>query len=778
MKTRNHMLKKWTAFMLATVLCLLAASGAMAAGANRSLMHFAQSQDYMDDYITAAMEATGGIWVFTSGSKTKAYFFPNGEGEPVEGVVSENDYNSEPQEDGSYVYESPVGYFAWKGNVYQLLTKQINRENMTDIEGGITRKLVAEDGKITVTDSDLPLLDWTDMIQEDGSWKYSRYLSKLIVIGDRLVGTTYDDNGNSVLMSFDLTRGFSQEIEMSTPDNTAVGAFGENAVLMNRYEWNEKTICHVSSFDLDSENEEEITSITLDGGMPGAMCADVANNVLYYVYNGEVWAAPGMDMTAAIAVNDCPLAYDSNIQLLEDGNLLLYGQNTVVIRGTDPTQRADYALVVQDSGYVSAMREAMYTFSDSTGVPVIIRQTDATDTILQSMMNRDDQVDIYTLPVESSAFDALRNRGFLADLSGNEQLTADVQRMNPFAQSVAIRDGKLVAVPMSAYGNAMGYRTEVLKMLGEGETLPATWNEFFDWVESLPAKMEGKSLSAFSVWTTKWEFRYTILMRIMEQYQAYISQGDREYAFNTPLLRGLLERLAAVDLDALGLRNGEEGEEGGMWSEDDYKETLLETYAATTIETYNEGLVPLTLSLEDGAEPILPVNMTVAFVNPYSQHPEEAAAFLAETVKNLDTSNRYTLFSDTREPIRYQDYEEYKKNLQQWLEDARKSLEEAVNEEDKAAYQETVEGYEKTLAEIDDTYYMISPKSIEAYQNRVPYIQVLSYDLGSTMMSGNGNDYNDGYYQLVDNFANGQVTAEELLTTIDRKIQMMLLEGN
>ena len=51
---------------------------------------------------------------------------------------------------------------------------------------------------------------------------------------------------------------------------------------------------------------------------------------------------------------------------------------------------------------------------------------------------------------------------------------------------------------------------------------------------------------------------------------------------------------------------------------------------------------------------------------------------------------------------------------------------------------------------------------------------MLSYDLGSTMMSGNGNDYNDGYYQLVDNFANGQVTAEELLTTIDRKIQMML----
>ena len=46
---------------------------------------------------------------------------------------------------------------------------------------------------------------------------------------------------------------------------------------------------------------------------------------------------------------------------------------------------------------------------------ISISTTLDTDSLLQSMMNRDSSVDIYTLPSTSSAFTSLMNRGFMAE---------------------------------------------------------------------------------------------------------------------------------------------------------------------------------------------------------------------------------------------------------------------------------------------------------------------------------------------------------------------------
>jgi ABC-type glycerol-3-phosphate transport system substrate-binding protein len=496
------------------------------------------------------------------------------------------------------------------------------------------------------------------------------------------------------------------------------------------------------------------------------------------VRNGEIWAAPGMDFSAAVAVNDCPISYDVNMKVMKDGNLLIYGQNAVMVRDVDPSQRADYSLIIQDYVYNDSFTDAVYDFNNATGVPVILRRGGTTSNILQDMMNRDDSVDIYCMSAQTSEFSALKKRGFIYDLSSNEKLAAMAERMVPYIRDAVTKDGKLVAVPSNAYGYFLGYKPEILKKLGIENDLPKTWSQFFDWIEAMPAKMEGKGYTVFASWTSKWEFRYTLLHTIIEQYQMYINEGKKEFAFNTPQLRELLERVMSIDCDALGLRESsdESDDTGGYWSEDEYKESLIETYTQTSMQTYNEGTMPLLLSFDEGEDPILPITICVSFVNPFSKHAEEAAEFLAMSMKNLDTSTRYSVFADETEPIRYPDFEEYKQNMQKWYEEAKQALETAEDEEMKAQWAQTVEEYEKNLADIDNTYWMVSPEAIAAYQSRIPYLRVQNDDLGTAMYISQ----NEGssYYTLMDNIASEQATVEELLTAIDKKVQMMRLEGN
>jgi len=75
---------------------------------------------------------------------------------------------------------------------------------------------------------------------------------------------------------------------------------------------------------------------------------------------------------------------------------------------------------------------------------------------------------------------------------------------------------------------------------------------------------------------------------------------------------------------------------------------------------------------------------------------------------------------------------------------------------------------------MDNTYWMFSPSAIQEYQERAPWLCPISYDFAMSMVS----DGTDSYYDTLNAYAAGQMSAEEFLSGIDKKVQMMRLEGN
>ena len=763
-------MKKCLIWISVVVFCLTVCFSALASTGDRTLLRTDNKEGYMDQFVTQVLRTDAGIIVLLDGKEVGAQLYADLSGEPETFTRPAEETPMETDED-SQIYTQTVGYFAWNGEVYALQFKMIYSGETSDVEGGFIKRVVLQDGVMTLEDSDLPQLDWEDMIEDYGTWRSSRNLNKIMVSGDSLLGTSYDMNGQMQLIRFDLTSGEMEELELPQ-EVSGVYAGPDDSLLVTQYEWGEETKIHLIRFSLTDEEQEEIASIPLGEGMFQGICYDPVNDMLYYVLNGEIWRAPELNLEQGEIVNDCPLSYDVNCMLLQDGFLLLWSQDTMVIRNTDPAARGGFTLMVQDYAYTSVLSETIFDFTDKRGdASVVVRQGGEPSDILQAMMNRDAQIDVYTLEYQSSEFDALRTRGFLADLTDNEALRATTEKMYPFVREAIWQGDKLVAVPLSLGGYGLGIHRKIWEKLGgTDEELPKTWNQFFDWLETLPGKIEGQECCIMDRWITRDGFRSSILMSVINQYQVYLEQTGEDYAFNTPLLRGVLDRLDSLDYDALGLRESNEEEDNESY---EYVEPLIDLYASMLISSWEGNAEPLPLSFAE-EPPVLPVTATVAFVNPYSEHQDAAKEYLALALTNLRSDMEYALFSDRTEPIRDPYYEENMEMLQKWLDDATTQLEKA-DEEDRAMWEENIQNYESYIRDAEDNSWMIGPSAIEAYQNRAGMLKLLTYDFAAGMVSEDGTSE---YWVMVEAFAQGQITAEELLSGIDKKVQMMRLEGN
>ena len=770
--------------MLAAVLCMTVFSAALASEGDLTLMRFA-SANGLNTYINNAFVTEDAVYLQLNGSENGFLRYTDLAGEGEKFILEQEETNyffltDESGEDAPVVIPNTLAWFAWGNDLYALTYNTVYQGDISTVEGGWIKKVSMRDGKVTMEETDLPQVDLTPVTEEYGESQGIRWISKSVVSGDYLVGQSYDNGGQPMLVVFDLKTGYASEISVSDIEVIYPGPVG--SVLASRYEWqNEGAVNHILRVDLVTQEEEEIAAVTNAEGTLQALCFDEAADTLYYVADGRLWAAPGMNTDAAEAVNTCSGTYGLGALLLPGSRMLLWSQEIAFVRSTDPSLQNAYSLNIQNYAYSDAIRNAVYDFTDAHGnIDVLILQNGDPSGVLQAMLNRDDQADIYTMEYSSGEFDALRTRGFLWDMSGNARLSDAAGRMFPFAQDAVMRDGHLTAIPVSLSGSTMGYSAKVLEKMGMTEAdLPRTWDAFFDALPELHEKAEAAGFSLFDSWSDEASVRSAFLTQILNQYQVWLNQGEVEYAFSTPMLLGLLEHMAGVDLRALGImetRTEEDMEEGGGVSYDgEYKEPLFTTYTPSTLSTWTEQPLPLPLSLSADQEPIMPLYMTVAFINPYSRHAEDAAEFLACALENLSDIEAYSLFTDRTEPQRYPNFEEEKENTRKWLEQAKAQLEKTDDEEQRENLESYIQSMEEYLAGMDETAWFISPAAIEQYRTRVQYLRPLSWDMASSLISSSDDV---SYWNLTSDFCAGRITAAELLGTIDKKVQMMRLEGN
>lgn len=782
-----HLFRKLISAALATATLLCAALPALAAPGDATV--------FRDDYsgsseisLNSIAYYNGRIYIFSYDNRYGIWNDAEGKLDLYELnntlFTGSGDTESEDLDEGETRYTNFNGAISGDDGIYFLFatSKTIEEDGSYDSQFEtmeLYKAEVAEDGTLSLPEDAEPVeMEWDDMVDEYDNSSYPNGLSNPQIRGGKLVGSTYLDSGDRAIAVLDVEDGSCTLIDLQPDDECYLNGwcfYQDGSVLLNYGHYTEETsesVLHT----LNLETEEEAPLCTVTGKSIYSMVYDEAKDTLYFACNGELCRMKGADAStiesiSALAVNN---GDGQPTFLTDDGRYLTGDYQTVVLRGTDPSQRAEISLTVYSS-YNSYVQNAAYTFGNTHSNVEVVMATSYED-VVQAMMNQSDAVDIYVLSVSDPGYAALLERGYLADLSSSDKITNFVNSVYPGLQDVLIRDGKVVALPVELYTSCMSYSPKAAEALGVTE-LPTSWLELFRFLaEDAPALLEShEGYNILPTYNTAEDMRNQLFTQMFQDYMLYLEKEDVEFAFDTDLMHSLLDAFEKIDFTKLGLMEDYDDDDSVSYSSDDDK-TLFSTWGTVDCQMYNmtsTSTLPLMLSLGTEDSPRLRAEMSVAFVNPYSKNQEAAIEYLETTVDGMEQTFIIDLCPDQNEPVLNAYYEQNIQSMKEYKDSLEQQIAECTDEDEKAALQEQLESQQQYIDEYTkNNAYDASEESIAKYREYGDKLRAAEY-FGVDIYSESDKD---SMYSQMTQYLQGAIDANTMLQKLDKTVKMMILE--
>ena len=778
-------MKKWIAAALCALLMLALGATALASG---NVTIATQGRDGFDDFISSMfvwdgrllMSSWDKLYVYTPGEKGVT------EVEGFEQLQTEFDDAIVPQEDGSSLLtlggmEIEVEY----GNSVSLNSQIIVAGDrlfrsafIYGDEGAVDSLLIelciAQDGTPSLGE----VIELGDALTVDYGDGYTgeRDLQQFCFMNGILYGLSYGDNGRE-LLALDLENAGVEVIELDT-DNEVNGmaAFTEGKLLMVTTRYGEAMEAELLIYDLASGELTSLGALPCQGwDAPAGIAYDEARGMIYYVLGGSVWRMPVSEdgMGEPQEFGDMPLEVYTDSSAVVLGDLyIIASYDGVVGRDVTAEKLPDEKLRIVNRAYINEIKTAYYDFTDAhPEYMVSISDSASTDTLLQDMMNRSPDVDIYTLPMTSSAFSALMNRGFMAELSGSETLSAEVGAMYDSIKNAVMKDGELYAVPMYLYANCLMINKKLLteKLGYTEEQMPKTWTDVFGLIADLAATRkleEYPEVSLLGPGYTENDVKFSLFAMMMSSYYVWLDADEANLTRAGGMLEGLCAAFEAIDWSAFGLPT--DYDENGEWEY--IEENILFSNNNVQPDYYRSGssFEPLLLAIADGEEPMLGAEISVAFVNPFSTHREAAIEYLEMAFALMDDTMRITLMPDENEPILSPWYEENMKYYDEEIASLETQLAaEDLDEENRDMLEQSLADMKQWRDEYaQDGQWQVSAEAIESYRVYAQYLVPMC----TAIWEG------DAYTQI-DQYMGGAITAKQLCSELEKTLQMQRLEG-
>lgn len=451
------------------------------------------------------------------------------------------------------------------------------------------------------------------------------------------------------------------------------------------------------------------------------MCWDAAGKRIIYLKEGRVmgWSSTGEHRQLAYL----PMGYVTQLAMLGETLAVSDFSNGLALCRLQEDYSPEVSLNVY-GGWIDDGVELMIERMPDAAVYPIASYYDGVNGLCRAMAGDTPEVDVAFLELAESSLSQLAEQGVCADLSGYPALTEAVAGMLPALQEAVTRDGKLIAVPVDAYGFGYTANLAVMERLGLTEAaLPrdyvslcafiTRWND--QWVEDYPDLMP-MYLSG--------DLRGDLLRAMVQDYLGYCQASGEALSFDTPLFREMLDALAAMRCDALDQIPQKEGEEG-VWS----REMLLENGMQVVGNFY--GYVPpdreraIFMKLTPTAACAIPLRVRIMVLSAGSSQLDAGAGLIACELETRSSEARYTLDAETVAPAERADYAQRLEQLEKELKVTRSACEHAEGEqraqlEEMAAYQEAQLAYARVYQR-----YEVMPEALSYYRREIaPYVYV------------------------------------------------------
>ena len=601
-------------------------------------------------------------------------------------------------------------------------------------------------------------------------------VSNSVIMDGTIYLTLWDGNGDMKLYAMPMDGSLGSYVDIGYPYLMTPYKDGQLLVETQNYDDGD------SGMYLYDPANESVTTVKVFDSIADTLYGIVystESDRLFYLQDGYVMAVTDFDFENAIQVAQLSTAYNSSTPaLLLPGDYYVSATYyAVCVRGTDPTAMPSNTINVASS-YSNALISAYYSYGNSHPDTGVVLSTDGVsdDDLIQAMMNHDSSVDIYEVSVNSQAYSALFERGYMAELNDSDTLTEAVTEMYPAIREAISKDGKVYAVPTMTNGQTMAYYSDAFEKLGVGaDDIPDNWPDFLALLQRLESKAsEDGTVTLFGDGIMETDAKTIMLSAIWDSYSYYLNIHGEEIGYNTQELRSLLDTALNLDYVALGCQSDpEETEDGTVYyseSAEDNRESsvLLDSYSGCTIGDMVADGEPLLLSIVKGEEAPLPIQLTVAFVNPYTEHMDEALAYMEEVYGQLSDTTLYNLSDALNEPKRYSGYEETVRQSEKQIAEIEAKIDSA-DPVDKPVLEEQKQGMESSLESYKEYAWSISQREIDWYRGNSDRLLVMRFNYAYQSYS---------VYNLVAGLENGETTLDDFLQEVDHTSRMAAMEGN
>ena len=669
--------------------------------------------------------------------------------------------------------------FAWGDRLCAFTLASSYDGEAQNFDGAALAELtLGEDGSIT--GQKLVDVDWDELVEYYDKSAYANRPSDIVVRGDRAFLRHYDSHYSFAVSAVDLNSGRLERL-YALDGAYAIAAYRDDKLLVELFNYEDANAPRMAVYDPQTDALQPLAEIQQESGGPlDGLAYDPEADAAYCLVGGEICP---LDLeTGAIGegLAEMPLeSFSSASAVILPGGRYAFAGRGMAVRSLDPSQRKDVRLKIVDTWYNDCVVSANAAFSNAHGdVSVVISRDDAeANKLVENMMNRDDSVDIYIIQASSAEYDAVHQRGFQLELDGSAAIDDLAQRMYPSLRESLSVNGHMVALPVSIYGYDLGFDEKALEALGLTlADVPDNWSDLLDFLPTLagPLSENDKVRLVDYDGQTVSGMRSDLLRSMFNCYQRYVGVVDPSMGYDTPLLRALLEKLEAIDFEALGCLPDDEADEtgGGSISLGGFgeKRSLLNTYTTCSVDQRYMEHTPLLMGLDADTRPPLVLESAVAFVNPFTRNPEAALAFMDALAGCLPNTVLYGCDPALDEPVRDPDYESNMAEFQETVDQMTAQLETAEPAmrqmlEDQLA---EVESYRDML---DKLSWQISRESIDWYRAHAEGVCLAPVNWLYADEDGEASE-------LMSQYTDGRIGADELLKGIDRKAQMMRLEGN
>lgn len=689
----------------------------------------------------------------------------------------------EGQLDGLSSFEYASLPFAADGKLYALnLVTEYGVDS--EFKGAYITDLTLNDSGDAVSNV-VCEVDWSDLVEFYDNSSYP--IQPDIVIGGqgKAFARYYDNMGDYRTVSIDLASGQTFDVQ-ELGGAYAIAPYKDGTMIAVKYDGETDSSALLTCYNPADSSIETLCEIPVENyNPPLGLAYDAQADVLYCVKSGEVCPIDIQTGTIGEGVTEMPLeAYSGAPGCILDGGYYAYCGEGAAVRNLDPKQKAETKLRVNDSFWSDSVNSAYYRFINTHGdVGVVLsREYSEVENLIENMMNRDDRVDVYVLATSNSVYEALFNRGYLMELDSNEKVKALADSMYPSIREKLSTNGHLVALPLSTFSWSVGINEQALAKLGMTlADVPDNWSDFLDFLAGLEGKLtEENGVHLLYNGYTDSDVRYELMNMILVDYQYYVNDTNPDLGYDTPLVHELLEKLEKIDFTALGCPSDMEDQSFQLDAYDE-ESVLMSSSTGCNIGNFYSQFTPVLMHVTKDAPSYLVLDTTVLVINPFTKNAEAALAFAGEVVDSLTTQTRYSIIPDLNEPIRGDQNQAALDELKEEL-DAMRSEYESAPADEKQSLEQGIQEEEKTLAYAEANNWDVSPTELEWYRAHDDNIIVSIYNWLYPDTTSDEEDSGLGQAaeaaDLMDQYLNGQISLNDMLSGIDRKVQMRRLEGN